>query len=68
MDVVGAAAVFVGGAPNTGVSVEINVSYVDVAYTGVRASFSLSCYIQPPFLQLFLTILLSIAKYVAHFS
>nr|GMC93122.1 acyl-coenzyme A thioesterase 13-like [Ipomoea batatas] len=34
VDVVGAAAVFVGGAPNTGVSVEINVSYVDVAYTG----------------------------------
>lgn len=43
MDVIGAAAVFVGGAPVTGVSVEINVSYVDAAYAGVRASFSLSC-------------------------
>ncbi|CAH9070257.1 unnamed protein product [Cuscuta europaea] len=34
VDVIGAAAVFVGGAPATGVSVDINVSYVGAAYAG----------------------------------
>ncbi|CAH9058363.1 unnamed protein product [Cuscuta epithymum] len=41
VDVIGAAAVFVGGAPATGVSVDINVSYVGAAYAGVRVSIYL---------------------------
>lgn len=36
VDVVGSAVIFTVGARNTGVSVEINVSYLDGAYVGVR--------------------------------
>ena len=39
VDLVGSAVIFTLGAPATGVSVEINVSYLDAAYAGV----SLSC-------------------------
>lgn len=35
VDIVGSAVIFTMGAPTTGVSVEINVSYLDAAYAGV---------------------------------
>lgn len=35
MDIVGSAVIFTMGATTTGVSVEINVSYLDGAYVGV---------------------------------
>lgn len=35
VDIVGSAAILTMGAPTTGVSVEINVSYLDGAYVGV---------------------------------
>lgn len=40
VDVVGSAVIYTVGAPVVGVSVEINVSYLDVAYAGVSLSFS----------------------------
>lgn len=38
VDLVGSAAIFSTGAPNSGVSVEINVSYLDAAYADVGTS------------------------------
>lgn len=38
VDMVGSAVIFTVGAPHTGVSVEINVSYLDAAYADVCAS------------------------------
>lgn len=38
VDLVGSAVIFTVGAPFTGVSVEINVSYLDAAYPGVSLS------------------------------
>lgn len=44
VDLVGSAAIYTVGAPMTGVSVEINVSYLDAAYADVRLFLSiLSC-------------------------
>lgn len=37
VDLVGSAVIYTVGAPVTGVSVEINVSYLDAAYAGVSA-------------------------------
>ena len=37
VDLVGSAVIFSVGAPATGVSVEINVSYLDAAYADVRS-------------------------------
>lgn len=36
VDLVGSAAIFTVGAPSVGVSVEINVSYLDAAFGGVK--------------------------------
>lgn len=38
VDLVGSAVIYTVGAPSVGVSVEINVSYLDGAYVGVRIS------------------------------
>lgn len=40
VDLVGSAAIFTTGAPMSGVSVEINVSYLDAAYVDVGTSSS----------------------------
>ena len=39
VDLVGSAVIYTLGAPITGVSVEINVSYLDAAFAGVRMRF-----------------------------
>ena len=41
VDMVGSAVIYTVGSPVTGVSVEINVSYLDGAYVGVCNSFLL---------------------------
>lgn len=41
VDVLGSAVIYTVGAPTTGVSVEISVSYVDAAYAGVCTYLSL---------------------------
>lgn len=47
VDVVGSAVMFTVGAPLTGVSVEINVSYLDAAFLDVSLSPSLSLFPSP---------------------
>ncbi|XP_050223074.1 uncharacterized protein LOC126673128 [Mercurialis annua] len=44
VDLVGSAVIFTVGAPFTGVSVEINVSYLDAAYLDVSLTNSIQCY------------------------
>ena len=58
VDIVGSAVIFTVGAPLTGVSVEINVSYLDAAYVGVRASSSFYiCFsLQLPFFLLLISV------------
>lgn len=57
MDILGSAAIYTAaiGAPGTGVSVEISVSYVDAAYAGVCIFFKyISVYFPSAFAAIFI--------------